>query len=215
MQNAGIRDLVQKVLERHRENERMLDAYWQWASNPTPPSAGYALEENGGFIHTNLLARYGEPAVETVMTVSEECRQLRQEATIFDLQQAMIAVLNGEIGEKLREGVLRRLHEPAPARRLLATWLVNRARWCCHQGRGRWLAGEFDWSLGLDLENSPRDVDTSLGRALAGESPHAIDLAREALAVGVVNRLFYRNSAGRMEPKLRPGPRFPLDQVTY
>jgi hypothetical protein len=215
MQNAGVRDLVQRVLERHQDNERMLDAYWQWASNPTPPSAGYALEENGGFIHTNLLTRYGEPAITLTKDLSNECWKLRQEATVFDLQQAMIAVLNGPVGEALRTGVLQRLNDPAPARRLLAAWLINRARWCGPLGREIWLAGEFDWSLGLDLAAATPDVQTEVARLLVGLGEKPLDLAREAVAVGAANRLFYRNAAGRMEPKLRPGPRIPCAQVTY
>ncbi len=215
MQNAGVRYLVQRTLEQHRDSERMLDAYWQWATNPTPPSAGYALEENGGFIATNLLVRYGEPAIDLVSQMAAECRKLREEASVYDLQQAVIAVLNGPAGRVLREGVLRRLHEPTPGRRLLAAWLVNRAMW---HGRSRtegWLAGEFDWSLGVDLAAAEPDVRTEVARALHGPVEEPIDLAREAMAVGVVNRLFYRSAAGRMEPKMRPGIRIPIALVTY
>ena len=125
MQNAGVRERVQKLLEQHGENERMLDAYWQWATNPTPPSAGYALEENCGFIATNLLVRYGEPCVALVTQLADETRDLRKDASVYDLQQAVIDVLNGPRGQILRDGVLARINERLPERRLLAAWLVG------------------------------------------------------------------------------------------
>ncbi|MFZ5815051.1 MAG: hypothetical protein ACOY93_07070 [Bacillota bacterium] len=215
MQNAEVRELVQRSLERHAGDERMLDAYWQWASNPTPPSAGYALEENAGFIATNLMLRYGEPAVELVMRLSDECREMSQRASIQELQRMIVAVLNGPTGDPLRQGVLRRLSESTPARRVLVAWLINRARWRCVPGRDPWVAGEFDWSLGIDLEASSRDCQTQVARSLYGREAAQTDLAREAMAVGVVNRLFYRNIAGRMEAKLRPGPRLPASELVY
>lgn len=215
MQNAGVRDRVQRLLEQHSGNERMLDAYWQWATNPTPPSAGYALEENCGFINTNLMVRYGEPAIELVSQLAQECRDLRMEASVYDLQQAVISVLNDLVGDALREGILRRLNEELPARKALAAWLVNRARWCSRIGVDAWLAGEYDWSLGMDLEAAGRDAGTEVFRAMYGAEAAQYDLAREALVVGVVNRLFYRNVVGRMEPKMRPGPRIALSQILY
>lgn len=215
MQNAEVRDRVARLLDQHSSNERMLDGYWQWATNPTPPSAGYALEENCGFVSTNLFIRYGEPAIELVSQMAVECRDLRMEATIFDLQQAIIAVLNGSAGQVLRDGVVRRLSEDTPTRRALSAWLVSRARWHGRPGAELWVAGEFDWSLGIDLTAAARDMQTDPARALFGEEAAGFDMAREALAVGIVNRLFYRNVAGRMEPKMRPGPRIPLAQPKY
>ncbi|HWI63792.1 MAG TPA: hypothetical protein VNT75_18300 [Symbiobacteriaceae bacterium] len=215
MQNAGVRERVAKLLEQHGQNERLLDAYWQWATNPTPPAAGYALEENGGFIATNLLIRYGEPSIATVTQLSDECRDLRKDASVYDVQQAVLEVLNGALGQVLRDGVVQRLHDPAPARRFLAAWLVCRARWCFRQGPNAWVAGEFDWSLGTDLEQSPADARTQLARVLFGESVAEADILREAMASGIVNRLFYRSASGRMEPKFRPGPRIPLSAIAY
>lgn len=215
MQNAGVRDLVERVLETHGGNERMLDAYWQWATNPTPPSAGYALEENYGFIMTNLGERYGTPATEIVMQMAAECREMRQEASVYDLQQAVMAVLNGSRGDLLRDGIVRRLSEPQPIRQVLSAWLVARARWGMRLWREAYLCGEYDWSLGLDLLAAGPDLASSVARTLYGDEVVQVDLAREALAVGIVNRLFYRNAAGRMEPKMRPGPRLPLSTVIY
>lgn len=215
MQNAGVRDLVERVLETHGENERMLDAYWQWATNPTPPSAGYALEENYGFVATNLLVRYGEPAIDLVTQMAAECRELRAEASVYDLQQAVMSVLNGSRGDLLRDGIISRLSEPRPSRQVLSAWLVARARWGMRLWREAYLCGEYDWSLGLDLLAAAPDLASVVARTLYGDEVVQVDLAREALAVGVVNRLFYRNAAGRMEPKMRPGPRLALATVLY
>lgn len=215
MQNAEVRELVQRSMERHARDERMLDAYWQWASNPTPPSAGYALEENAGFIATNLMVRYGEPAVDLVLRLNDDCRELAQRASIQELQRMIVTVLNGPVGNLLREGITRRLTEKSSGRRLLVAWLINRARWRCVPGREPFVAGEFDWSLGIDLEASFRDCQTEIVRCFYGKEGAQADLAREALAVGVVNRLFYRNIAGRMEAKLRPGPRLPAAALAY
>jgi hypothetical protein len=215
MQNAGVRDRVQKLLEQHAQNERMLDAYWQWATNPTPPAAGYALEENGGFIATNLLIRYGEPAITVVTQLSEECRELRKEASVYDVQQAVLEVLNGPVGQALRDGLLQRLHTETPARRFLAAWLVARARWCFRQGPNAWIAGELDWSLGTDLETAANDARSPVACSLFGVAAADTDVVREAMAVGIVNRLFYRSQGGRMEPKVRPGPRIPLSAIAY
>jgi hypothetical protein len=215
MRNAGVRDLVQRVLEQHATNERMLDAYWQWATNPTPPSAGYALEENCGFIHTNLLTRYGEPAVGLVRQLAAECRDMRQGASVFDLQQAVVRVLNGPLGQHLREGIVRRLTGQSPTRRLLAAWLVTRSCWYARHGRKVMVAGVFDWSLGIDLQAGARDTRSTVARALYGQEVGRTDLVREAIAVGVLNRLLYRNLSGHMEPKLRPGPKIPAARMAY
>lgn len=215
MQNAEVRELVQRSLERHAADERALDAYWQWASNPTPPSAGYALEENAGFIATNLMLRYGEPAVDLVLRISEECSRMAQRASIQELQRTIVTVLNGPTGDLLREGVKRRLAEPTPARQVLSAWLANRARWRRVPGKELLVGGEFDWSLGIDLEAAANDCQTEVVRCLYGAEAAQIDLAREALAAGVVNRLFYRNVAGSMEAKLRPGPRLPVHDLVY
>jgi hypothetical protein len=215
VQNAGVKIRVQKLLEQHSQNERLLDAYWQWATNPTPPAAGYALEENGGFIATNLLVRYGEPAIQTVSQLADECRDLRKDASVYDVQQAVLEVLNGPVGDVLRDGVLERLHQSTPARRFLSAWLVARARWCFRQGPNAWIAGEFDWSLGADLETAALDARTDLARTLFGAGAGDADICREALAVGIINRLFYRSASGRMEPKVRPGPRLPLSAIGY
>lgn len=215
MPSAGVIDRVQRVLEQHASDERMLDAYWQWATNPTPSSAGYALEENYGFIHTNLMTRYGTPSIVQVQQLAAECRDLRKGAAVLDLQQALVTVLNGKLGQPLREGLARRLAGQSPARRLLAAWLVNRACWYARHDRTMMLAGALDWSLGVDLQAGAHDTRSSVASALYGMEVGGTDLVREAIAVGVLNRLLYRSATGYMEPKLRPGPRIPAAQVAY
>jgi hypothetical protein len=200
-------------LEGYAKDERILDAYWQWATNPTPPVSGYALQENEGFIATGLLMRYGTPAVKEVSCLSAECQELLDGgASVFELQQAIMMILAGPVGAPLREGILRRLAAPLPARRALAAWLKARAIWRTAPERSEWTLGEFDWSLGQDLDGAARDLKTTIGQALFGGP---FDLVREALAVGIANRLYYRSPSGRVEAKLRPGPRIPVAQIPY
>lgn len=208
-----LRERLQRVLEAHAEDERTLDAYWQWATNPTPPVSGYALEENEGFIATGLLMRYGRPAISEVRAVSAECQELVDGgASIFELQQTIMMFLGGPLGAPLREGILRRLAAPLPGRRALAAWVKARSIWRAAPDRAEWTLGEFDWSLGQDLAAIEADFQSTVARLLFG-GPH--DLLREALAVGIINRLYYRSPSGRVEAKFRPGPRIPTKEICW
>lgn len=208
-----LRARLQRVLEAHAEDERMLDAYWQWATNPTPPVSGYALEENEGFIATSLLMRYGSPAIEEVSRVSASCRELVSGgASVFELQQTIMMLMGGPLGAALRTGMVRRLCVPLPGRRALAAWVKARAIWRAAPDQAEWTLGEFDWSLGQDLEALEKDLQSTLFRTLFG-GPH--DLLREALAAGVINRLYYRSPSGRVEAKFRPGPRIPVREIQW
>lgn len=204
---------LQRVLESHAQDERMLDAFWQWATNPTPPVSGYALEENEGFIATGLLMRYGSPAIAEVSRVFETCRELvASGSSIFELQQAILMLLGGPLGGALRAGITRRIAAPLPGRRALAAWLKARAIWRAAPDQAEWTLGEFDWSLHQDLEQLERDLQSTLFRTLFG-GPH--DLLREALAAGALNRLYYRSPAGRVEAKFRPGPRILVREIHW
>jgi hypothetical protein len=50
---------IAETLENYSNEDIMLDAFWQWASNPTSASAGYALQQNYDYIKSNLRHRYG------------------------------------------------------------------------------------------------------------------------------------------------------------
>lgn len=208
-----LRVRLQRVLESHTEDERMLDAFWQWATNPTPPVSGYALEENEGFIATGLLMRYGSPAIEEVSRVSAACRELVSGgASIFELQQTIMMLLGGPLGAAMRVGMARRIAAPLPGRRALAAWLKARAIWRAAPDRPEWTLGEFDWSLGQDLVGLEKDLHTTIFQTLFG-GPY--DLLREALAAGVINRLYYRSPSGRVEAKFRPGPRILVREISW
>lgn len=208
-----LRIRLQRVLESHAEDERMLDAFWQWATNPTPPVSGYALQENEGFIATGLLMRYGSPAIQEVSRVSAACRELVDGgASVFELQQTIMLLMGGPVGAALRAGMARRIAAPLPGRRALAAWLKARAIWRAAPERVEWTLGEFDWSLGQDLESLEKDLQSTLFRTLFG-GPH--DLLREALAAGVINRLYYRSPSGRVEAKFRPGPRIRVEAINW
>ena len=66
-----MQQVVQETLNRYRDDEIMLDALLQWASNPTSMSAGYGLEENYPYIVKNLAARYGISRLEAEKRVAE------------------------------------------------------------------------------------------------------------------------------------------------
>jgi hypothetical protein len=38
---------------------------------------------------------------------------------------------------------------------------------------------------------------------------------REAIAAGIINRLYYRSPSGRVEAKFRPGPRIPVKEIRW
>jgi hypothetical protein len=191
----------------------MLDAFWQWATNPTPPVSGYALTENEGFIATGLLMRYGSPAIDVVSRLAEICGDLiASGASIFELQQTIMMLMGGPVGAVLRAGIIRRLAVPLPGRRALAAWVKARAIWRAAPEQASWTLGEFDWSLSQDLEALGQDVQTTIFRTLFG-GPH--DLLREALAAGLINRLYYRSPSGRVEAKFRPGPRILVDEIQW
>jgi len=70
---------VPEVLRKHFDNVLILDAWIQWASNPTSASAGYALEENYSMIRSNLMERYlisAEDAEQYVQTLRYETSSL-------------------------------------------------------------------------------------------------------------------------------------------
>jgi len=66
---------VHHILARYRDDQGVLDAFWQWASNPTPMSAGYALDENYACSGENLRQRYGADADRGDPLVSADSRR--------------------------------------------------------------------------------------------------------------------------------------------
>ena len=114
---------IHSILDQYRNDEVMLDALFQWATNPTSMSAGYGLEENYPYIKKNLALRHsltpGE-AEKRLKTLREVCSVLLTEAEqlpddkyrIGHVQKRLSDVLcQGDYGNLRLQGVLRRLRE--------------------------------------------------------------------------------------------------------
>ncbi len=90
----SIKDLVQEMLAKYSSNEEMLDAWIQWASNPTSKSAGFGLDENYPLITSNMLQRFSinrEDAEKCVNALKEESGKLRNSGcSVNDLRNEII-----------------------------------------------------------------------------------------------------------------------------
>ncbi|MBI2934809.1 MAG: hypothetical protein HYY29_04485, partial [Chloroflexi bacterium] len=111
------------ILAQYKNNEVMLDAFFQWATNPTSMSAGYGLEENYPCIQKNLMSRFGMSSTEANERTGElktKCGILTNEAKLLPEKEKYII---GEVRKTLknllsqgdyetvrRRGVLQRLH---------------------------------------------------------------------------------------------------------
>ena len=74
---------VREVLERSAHDEVMIDALFQWSTNPTSMSAGWGLEENYPYIGKNLKLRYQLSDAEVnarVKELRETCERLIESA---------------------------------------------------------------------------------------------------------------------------------------
>jgi hypothetical protein len=116
MTNQELRTQVSKVVKRYADDEIMLDALFQWGSNPTSRSAGYGLQENYLCIVKNLVARYGLSTLDAEKRVAELKRScdslIKSQWDIYEIQRHLLETLKqGEPGQVLRQGVLRRLRE--------------------------------------------------------------------------------------------------------
>ena len=142
MGNQELSTLVNDAVQRYASDETMLDALLQWASNPTSMSAGYGLEENYPYIGRNLVARYGISRLEAERRVAElrsVCDSLAEQAEklpieprrrIGEIQSLLLEMLTqGEPGQVLRQGVLKRLRETSDETRraLLVFQLLENA----------------------------------------------------------------------------------------
>lgn len=117
-----IEEIVNDTLRQYKGDEIMLDAFWQWASNPTSMSAGYGVEDNYPYIQKNLERRYGLSLPEAgarVGGLKTECDSLIERVKsmpietgrqIGEIQDALRAALTtGDYEDLRRQGVLQRL----------------------------------------------------------------------------------------------------------
>ena len=122
MSNGALQTQVSKIVERHASDELILDALFQWATNPTSMSAGYGIRENQFYITQNLSVRYGLTLQDAgthlselqriVSTVQEQAEKqsIPPREQIGEMQRALlVALAQGEPKRLLHQGVLKRL----------------------------------------------------------------------------------------------------------
>lgn len=114
---------IRSALAQYRNDEVMLDAFFQWATNPTSMSAGYGLEENYPYIKKNLALRHGLSPVEAekrLKALRDACDILLIEAEqlpddkyrIGHIQKRLSDILcQGDYKDLILKGVLQRLKE--------------------------------------------------------------------------------------------------------
>ena len=92
----------------------MVNAFMQWALNPTSMSAGYGVNKNYEDIERNLSRIYylsKIDAARNVQTLKEEIAKLVQNHEIYAIRNAIEKTLEGEIGNVLCEGLSKRLSQ--------------------------------------------------------------------------------------------------------
>lgn len=204
-----IGEMVRNALVQYKNDEIMLDAFYQWASNPTSMSAGYGLEENYPYIRKNLMSRYGLSASEADKLVNElkkACDTLINEAQslpvdtkrqIGEVQRTFLAVLSEDGYENLRrQGILGRLREASEETRktlLLFNLLEN-----------------INSSLSANNFTTPPDYYSdrqsefqAYYRSVFGEIAPILKVAQEIVQSGAYNELYWLPSP---TAKSSPGP---------
>jgi hypothetical protein len=97
-----IDEVVRDTLAKYSDNEIMLDAFFQWATNPTSMTAGYGVEENYQYIRKNIEIRYGlskDKAQKYIDVLETECN-----AIIEQTQSMSDHHLIGEIRASMKMG---------------------------------------------------------------------------------------------------------------
>ncbi|MEK7281560.1 MAG: hypothetical protein AAB037_04315, partial [Chloroflexota bacterium] len=113
---------IHNIVAQYRNDEVMLDALFQWATNPTSMSAGYGLEENYPYIKKNLALHHNLSPVEAdkrLKALKEACDVLFIEAEqsydkniINHVHKRLNDILSqGDYGNLRRQGIIRRLRE--------------------------------------------------------------------------------------------------------
>jgi hypothetical protein len=199
---------INSILAQHRRDEVMLDAFFQWATNPTSMSAGYRFEENYPYIKKNLELRYRLSPVAAekhLKVLVEACDILLNEAEqlpdsmhrIAHVQMRLKAILSeGEYGNLRTEGVMRRLREASEDTRK-ALLLFN-------------LLENVEASVSaVNFTESPtqyRNYQSEFQayyKSIFGEVSPVLRVAREIIVTGVYNELYWVPSP---TAKSRPRP---------
>jgi hypothetical protein len=104
-----LEEMVRETLSRHSSDEIMLDAFIQWASNPTSMSAGYGVEENYSFIASNLQDRYGLSSSQAsgyIDRLRHDCECILEATNdVYQVRSEVLRQLQGELGKQWRKGM--------------------------------------------------------------------------------------------------------------
>lgn len=194
-------------LKQYVNNGVMLDAWIQWASNPTSMSAGYGLEENKSMIYSNLFHRYSltrEEADEYVATLETETRELIKSGyDIGDLRNEILRQIQGSAGEFFRKMLTERIEKASlEARRI--TYLLYTLN---SQGFDDFSYRSFDWEY--------RKNKFIAYYTAAYGNVFSASAFEEIFQIGVLNKLIWISSSNRSnrrtEYMIAPHP--PLEEL--
>ena len=194
------------MLRQYSTDVVMLDGFWQWSSNPTSYSAGYALAQNYDYIKANLRRRYGlttDNTEEIVNRLKTECEKLAQSIDVYEIRRQIYLVLRGDLGVPLRSQVSSRVERASLSTRC-AVALVSLLR----------TQSVPDYTLDT-LFNEPASVLQALLRAVLGAIPGSLvssyrDLLDELITCGVINRLYYLSTKGNQRDEYVYGLTVPV-----
>nr|MDO8081706.1 type IV secretion system DNA-binding domain-containing protein [Candidatus Freyarchaeota archaeon] len=108
-------DPIQFILDKFEDEEIIIDAFYQWAMNPTSESAGFGVSENYPFIKENIKLRYNiseKDSEEYINKLKDACDWLISiKGMNYELRREIRTVINYRFGEKLRSKILKRVKE--------------------------------------------------------------------------------------------------------
>ena len=195
--NMTMQQIVADTLAKYRHNEVMLDAFLQWATNPTTQAAGYGVEENYPYIRKNLEIRYGlsrEKAQGYVDTLRIECDSIIEQTQpmsdrqhqIRMIQDSFKAILiHSENGDLLTHGIMERLKGASPETK--QALIVFNALYEVND------YPQVNLSTFTDPPG-PRNEQAQFQayyKSLYGETCNVSKVAREMVSIGVCNDMYW------------------------
>ena len=173
------RAIITKVVSDCANSEIALDSLAQWAFNPTGSSGGYEIEENYLSIKENLVDRFNL----SDRNASEVVQNLRAYGTKFmllatdplEIRATILEMLQSELGEKWRLGMLKRMSKASNDTKKLAFLIL----YLMQHG--------FEINV---LENVLDEIQTF--HVATFEKPFSVsDRQRDLREIGLLNQLIY------------------------
>lgn len=203
----SIKSHVPLILANCSNNSPMIDAWIQWALNPTSPTAGYGLEENYSFIRSNLMERYlmsTDDAEQYVQALRDHASSLiTSGCDIRDLRKGIIeeAKSNGIWSKIVKE----KLEQSSPDAKK-AVYLLLYLKF---QGYFRWNpADNYDkFSFGIGAWSQFMKHFNVFYIAAYGKT-FSKHVNEELFKIGLWNKLWYKpcRSPGEIEIVMMPFP---------